>query len=80
MGKSWAFCQATGGRTRGNTNGDSDSIACIGGSISGAYLGVDAIPEDWITRIEKSQYLDDLATRLAEKKEENQDQGGSLFC
>jgi len=54
-----------------NTNGDSDSIACIGGSISGAYLGVDAIPEDWITRIEKSQYVDDLAIRLAEKKEEN---------
>ena len=51
-----------------NTNGDSDSIACIGGSISGAYLGIDAIPEDWVKRIEKSDYLDDLATRLAEKK------------
>ncbi|MBW1896990.1 MAG: ADP-ribosylglycohydrolase family protein, partial [Deltaproteobacteria bacterium] len=51
-----------------NTNGDSDSIACIAGSISGASLGVEAIPEDWIRGIEKSQYLDDLATRLAEKK------------
>jgi ADP-ribosylglycohydrolase len=51
-----------------NTNGDSDSIACIGGSISGAYLGIDAIPEDWIGRIEKSKYLDDLSSRLAEKK------------
>jgi len=27
-----------------NTNGDSNSIVCIGGSISGAYLGIDAIP------------------------------------
>ena len=52
-----------------NTNGDSDSIACIGGSISGAYLGVDAIPVDWINKIEKSQYLGDMAARLAEKKE-----------
>ncbi len=29
---------------------------------------VNAIPEDWVKRIEKSDYLDDLATRLAEKK------------
>lgn len=55
--------------TRGaNTNGDSDSIACIAGSISGAYLGVEAIPERWINEIEKSDYLADLARRLAEKK------------
>ena len=51
-----------------NTNGDSDSIACIGGSISGAYLGIAAIPEDWVKRIEKSDYLDDLSIRLAEKE------------
>ena len=52
-----------------NTNGDSDSIACIGGSISGAYLGIGAIPDQWVKEIEKSEYLNDLATRLAEKKE-----------
>jgi len=51
-----------------NTNGDSDSIACIAGSISGACLGADAIPGDWIRRIEKSDYLNRLAERLAEKK------------
>lgn len=51
-----------------NTDGDSDSIACIGGSISGAYLGVETIPENWIRRVEKSQYLNELATRLAEKR------------
>ncbi len=52
-----------------NTNGDSDSIACIGGSISGAYLGMKSIPDQWVKEIEKSEYLNDLATRLAEKKE-----------
>ena len=52
-----------------NTNGDSDSIACIGGSISGAYLGIEAIPDDWIRRIEKTDYLEDLAIRLARKTE-----------
>ena len=51
-----------------NTNGDSDSIACIAGSISGARMGIEAIPQAWIGNIEKSGYLDDLALRLAEKK------------
>ena len=52
-----------------NTNGDSDSIACISGAISGAYLGINSIPENWVKNIEKSDCLDHLATRLAEKKE-----------
>jgi ADP-ribosylglycohydrolase len=52
-----------------NTNGDSDSIACISGSIGGAYLGSGAIPAAWIKDIEKADYLEDLAKRLAEKKE-----------
>lgn len=51
-----------------NTNGDSDSIACIAGGISGAYLGIDAIPEHWVKRIEKSDDLGALAQRLADKK------------
>ena len=53
-----------------NTNGDSDSIACIAGSISGAYLGIEAIPPDWVRKIEKSLYLEDVAQRLAAKKED----------
>jgi len=51
-----------------NTNGDSDSIACIAGSISGAYLGIEAIPTKWIREIEKTEYLNQLAKRLSEKK------------
>jgi ADP-ribosylglycohydrolase len=52
-----------------NSNGDSDSIASIAGSISGAYLGIGAIPPEWIMRIERTDYLRSLAERLAEKKE-----------
>jgi ADP-ribosylglycohydrolase len=51
-----------------NTNGDSDSIACIAGSISGAYLGIEAIPAAWVRKIEKTEYLGNLAERLADKK------------
>ena len=51
-------------RLGANSNGDSDSIACIAGAISGAYLGESAIPEDWRGRIEKAPYLAGLADRL----------------
>ncbi|NER34777.1 MAG: ADP-ribosylglycohydrolase family protein [Oscillatoria sp. SIO1A7] len=45
------------------TSGDSDSIACLTGSFAGAYLGIDAWPLDWLSRIE---YGDRLAV-LGEK-------------
>ena len=51
-----------------NTAGDSDSIACIAGGISGARVGVEGIPAEWVRNIEKSDYLDDLALRLAENR------------
>lgn len=52
-----------------NTNGYSDSIACIAGSISGAFLGIKAIPKKWIKKIEKAEYLDGLAERLSKKSD-----------
>ena len=52
-------------RRGANTQGDSDSIACIAGGISGAYLGIRALPAAWVERIEKSPYLADVAHRLA---------------
>jgi len=55
-------------RRGANIQGDSDSIASIAGGISGAYLGLRALPRDWVARIEKSAYLADLARRLATVK------------
>ena len=55
-------------RRGANTQGDSDSIACIAGGISGAYLGVRALPPEWIGRLEKSDYLADVAHRLAARR------------
>lgn len=51
-------------RRAANTNGDSDSIACIAGSISAARLGLVAIPEAWRARCEHADALRDLAGRL----------------
>ena len=66
----YCFCKSpddflTTIRRGANTQGDSDSIACIAGGISGAYLGIRALPPEWVERIEKSPYLADVAHRLA---------------
>jgi ADP-ribosylglycohydrolase len=55
-------------RRGANTQGDSDSIASIAGGFSGAYLGVGALPPAWVNRVEKSEYLGDVARRLAAVK------------
>lgn len=49
-----------------NHNGDSDSTGAITGNIIGAYLGVKAIPTEWIEKVELRdeviQVADDLLT------------------
>ena len=47
-----------------NTDGDSDSLACIAGAISGAYNGINAIPEDWRVKVERGEDLQSVAERL----------------
>ena len=50
--------------TAANASGDSDSVACIAGGISGAYNGLQAIPEEWRTRVESAAGLLQTADRL----------------
>jgi len=50
-----------------NTDGDSDSIACIAGSFAGARWGMTApkgVPEAWATGVEDAEKLSLLATRI----------------
>lgn len=47
-----------------NDTGDSDSTAAIGGAIAGARFGIENISQDWQNRVEKSEYLFDVAFRL----------------
>jgi len=49
-----------------NAPGDSDSIACIAGGISGAYNGAAAIPEAWREGVENASRLTELADGLYE--------------
>ncbi len=47
-----------------NTDGDSDSIACIAGGIAGAALGASAIPSEWLEMLENAEMLRNLGKRL----------------
>jgi len=44
--------------------GDTDTIAAMTGAISGAYLGIEAIPETWKQRLENREYIEELAEKL----------------
>jgi len=44
--------------------GDTDTIASMAGAISGAYLGIDAIPHQWQRQLENRDYILSLADRL----------------
>ncbi|MCU0499276.1 MAG: ADP-ribosylglycohydrolase family protein [Anaerolineae bacterium] len=52
-------------RRAANTNGDSDSIACIAGGIMGARLGLEAIPLAWRQRCEHHDSLLALGMRMS---------------
>jgi ADP-ribosylglycohydrolase len=51
-----------------NTDGDSDSIGAITGSVMGAKLGINAIPSNWRNGVEDSDYLHALGKRLWQKR------------
>ncbi|MGB9921103.1 MAG: ADP-ribosylglycohydrolase family protein [Moorellales bacterium] len=46
--------------------GDADTIAAMTGAISGAWLGIGAIPEEWAAKLENRGYLEELAVGLWE--------------
>ncbi|MBC7812312.1 MAG: ADP-ribosylglycohydrolase family protein [Burkholderiales bacterium] len=55
-------------RRAANSDGDSDSIACIAGGIMGARLGLDAIPSAWRERCENAEYVVELGARMAKAR------------
>ena len=51
-------------RIAANHSGDSDSVACIAGSILGAFHGMECIPNDWIERLAEKKRMDDFLNRV----------------
>jgi poly(ADP-ribose) glycohydrolase ARH3 len=52
--------------------GDRDTLGAMAGAVSGAYLGVDAIPPSWREKLENRQYMQQLARRLAQPPKRRQ--------
>jgi poly(ADP-ribose) glycohydrolase ARH3 len=44
--------------------GDTDTIGAMAGAISGAYLGVESIPDAWKEKLEDMPYIEELAKTL----------------
>lgn len=45
-------------------SGDRDTLGAMAGAISGAYLGVEAIPQSWRQKLENRSNIEDLASTL----------------
>jgi len=48
--------------------GDADTIGAMTGAISGAYLGIESIPNSWEAKLENRLYIKTLAEKLWELK------------
>jgi poly(ADP-ribose) glycohydrolase ARH3 len=48
--------------------GDRDTLGAMACAVSGAYLGIGAIPPDWRTRLESRAQIEALACQLADMK------------
>ena len=46
--------------------GDRDTLGAMACAISGAYVGIKAIPESWREKLENRSYIEDLASKLSE--------------
>jgi len=44
--------------------GDTDTIGAMTGAVSGAYLGIESIPERWKEKLENRLYIEGLAEKL----------------
>lgn len=47
-----------------NHSGDSDSVACIAGSILGALNGLSIIPQDWIDLLAEKERMENFLARI----------------
>jgi poly(ADP-ribose) glycohydrolase ARH3 len=44
--------------------GDRDTLGAMACAISGAYLGIDALPQTWLRKLENRDYIQNLAHKL----------------
>ncbi|HID61502.1 MAG TPA: hypothetical protein EYP49_01965, partial [Anaerolineae bacterium] len=48
--------------------GDRDTLGAMACAVSGAYLGIEAILQEWREKLENREYIEELALKLVEMK------------
>ncbi|WP_248925559.1 ADP-ribosylglycohydrolase family protein [Paenibacillus hamazuiensis] len=70
----WAFYRscsfAEGALLAVNLGDDADTTAAVYGQLAGAYYGVQTIPDEWLGKLAKKEYIDELARKLCSQSEE----------
>ena len=65
----WAFARSTtfrdGALLAVNLGDDADTTGAIYGQLAGAFYGVDAIPEEWRSKLVALDTVESFALRLA---------------
>ena len=46
-----------------NLGDDSDTTAAIAGGLAGLYYGYDAIPDRWLSKLQKREYLESFCVK-----------------
>lgn len=46
---------------------DVDTVCCIYGQIAGAYYGIEAVPQRWVTSLQNKQQVDELISAFTER-------------
>ena len=49
-----------------NMGGDSDTVGAIAGGLAGLYYGYEAIPDRWISKLQRREYIGDLCNKANE--------------
>lgn len=52
--------------------GDRDTLGAMAGAISGAYLGIERLPDEWLQKLENRTVIQKLALELQALRAENQ--------
>ena len=47
-----------------NIGGDTDTIGAIVGSMAGIYYGFESIPSNWLDKLQRKEYLMELASEF----------------
>jgi poly(ADP-ribose) glycohydrolase ARH3 len=58
-------------------SGDRDTVGCMAGAISGAYLGLRAIPDRWRQKLERGSEIERLAQELYDRSQKERNENAS---